>query len=54
MQRYYSNVYSHFGGSRKGVEWHNVREPSDLTDKGEPQPPSDAVVGDAQINSSIK
>ena len=43
MQRYYSNVYWHFTGSRKGVEWHNVRKPSDLTDKGEPQPPSDAV-----------
>ncbi|WP_415396243.1 abortive infection system antitoxin AbiGi family protein [Sulfurimonas sp. CS5] len=33
-QRYYSNIYWHFTGSPKGVDWSIARCPKDITDQG--------------------
>ena len=42
-QRYYSNIYWHFTGSPKGIDWHKVRRPADITKQGPTQEPSAAV-----------
>lgn len=34
MQRYYSNIYWHFTGSPKGIDWREVRCPSDISKQG--------------------
>ncbi len=34
MNNYYSNIYWHFTGSPKGVDWHNISKPSDITKDG--------------------
>ncbi|MDR3575389.1 MAG: abortive infection system antitoxin AbiGi family protein [Anaerolineaceae bacterium] len=33
-QRYYSNIYWHFTGSPKGINWREVRSPADITKQG--------------------
>jgi hypothetical protein len=33
-QRYYSNIYWHFTGSPKGIDWREVRRPADITKQG--------------------
>jgi len=33
-QRYYSNVYWHFTGSPKGIDWREVRRPADIEKQG--------------------
>ncbi|MEH0166714.1 abortive infection system antitoxin AbiGi family protein [Roseateles microcysteis] len=33
-QRYYSNIYWHFTGSPKGIDWREVRRPADIKDQG--------------------
>ncbi|MFG1491075.1 abortive infection system antitoxin AbiGi family protein [Oceanospirillum sp. HFRX-1_2] len=33
-QRYYSNIYWHFTGSPKGIDWSIARCPKDITDQG--------------------
>jgi hypothetical protein len=33
-QRYYSNIYWHFTGSPKGIDWRKVRCPADITKQG--------------------
>lgn len=33
-QRYYSNIYWHFSGSPKGIDWRNVRRPADIEKQG--------------------
>lgn len=33
-QRYYSNIYWHFTGSPKGVDWSKARCPKDITNQG--------------------
>ena len=33
-QRYYSNIYWHFTGSPKGIDWREVRRPGDITKQG--------------------
>lgn len=33
-QRYYSNIYWHFTGSPKGIDWRRVRRPADIADHG--------------------
>lgn len=33
-QRYYSNIYWHFTGSPKGIDWREVRRPADITAQG--------------------
>jgi hypothetical protein len=33
-QRYYSNIYWHFTGSPKGIDWRKVRRPADIEKQG--------------------
>ena len=33
-QRYYSNIYWHFTGSPKGIDWRKVRCPADISNQG--------------------
>jgi Putative abortive phage resistance protein AbiGi, antitoxin len=33
-QRYYSNVYWHFTGSLKGIDWSVARSPKDILEQG--------------------
>lgn len=33
-QRYYSNIYWHFTGSPKGIDWREVRRPADIAKQG--------------------
>jgi hypothetical protein len=33
-QRYYSNIYWHFTGSPKGIDWREVRRPADIEKQG--------------------
>jgi hypothetical protein len=33
-QRYYSNIYWHFTGSPKGIDWREVRRPADIENQG--------------------
>lgn len=33
-QRYYSNIYWHFTGSPKGIDWREVRRPADIKSQG--------------------
>lgn len=33
-QRYYSNIYWHFTGSPKGIDWREVRRPADIERQG--------------------
>jgi hypothetical protein len=33
-QRYYSNIFWHFTGSPKGIDWRKVRSPADITKQG--------------------
>lgn len=33
-QRYYSNIYWHFTGSPKGIDWRVVRRPADISKQG--------------------
>lgn len=33
-QRYYSNIYWHFTGSPKGIDWREVRQPADIAKQG--------------------
>lgn len=41
-QRYYSNVYWHFTGSPKNIDWREVRRPTDITKQGPISDPSAA------------
>jgi hypothetical protein len=43
MQRYYSNIYWHFTGSPKGIDWRKVRRPADIAAQGPILYPSDAT-----------
>lgn len=43
MQRYYSNIYWHFTGSPKGIDWREVRCPSDISKQGPTLSSADAV-----------
>lgn len=45
-QRYYSNIYWHFTGSPKGVDWSITRCPKDITDQG-------AVVDDSTAAETL-
>lgn len=42
-QRYYSNVFWHFTGSPKGVDWSRYRRPKDILLQGKPRPPEQAL-----------
>ena len=41
-QRYYSNIYWHFTGSPKGIDWRKVRCPADIVKQGPIQDPASA------------
>lgn len=41
-QRYYSNIYWHFTGSPKGIDWTRVRTPRDIPAQGPVLPATDA------------
>lgn len=45
-QRYYSNIYWHFTGSPKGVNWSIARCPKDITNQG-------AVLDDSEAASTL-
>lgn len=42
-QRYYSNIYWHFTGSPKGVDWGRCRKPRDILLQGKPRLPDEAL-----------
>jgi hypothetical protein len=42
-QRYYSNIYWHFTGSPRQVDWARCRKPKDILLQGKPRPPEDAL-----------
>jgi Putative abortive phage resistance protein AbiGi, antitoxin len=42
-QRYYSNIYWHFTGSPKDVDWGRCRKPKDILLQGKPRPPEEAL-----------
>ena len=42
-QRYYSNVYWHFTGSPRNVNWGQCRRPSDILQQGKPRPAKEAL-----------
>lgn len=42
-QRYYSNIYWHFTGSPKGIDWREVRCPADIAKQGPVLDPAAAV-----------
>jgi hypothetical protein len=46
-QRYYSNIYWHFTGSPKGVDWSIARCPKDITSQG-------AILSDAEAAETLK
>ena len=57
MQRYYSNTYWHFVGSPLGVDWHSVRQPSDILRGGVRPKEPDAcvkVVADILASRTLK
>lgn len=46
-QRYYSNIYWHFTGSPKGIDWRKVRCPADITTQG-------PILDPAAANDTLK
>lgn len=42
-QRYYSNIYWHFTGSPKEVDWGRCRKPKDILLQAKPRPPEEAL-----------
>jgi hypothetical protein len=46
-QRYYSNIYWHFTGSPKGIDWRNVRCPADIEKQG-------PILDDANATNTLK
>lgn len=42
-QRYYSNIYWHFTGSPKDVDWGRCRKPKDILSQGKPRPSEEAL-----------
>jgi hypothetical protein len=42
MQRYFSNIYWHFTGSPRDIDWHRVRKPDDISAQGAPKSSEDA------------
>jgi hypothetical protein len=42
-QRYYSNIYWHFTGSPKGIDWRKVRRPADIAKQGTIAAPAAAI-----------
>jgi len=42
-QRYYSNIYWHFTGSPRGVDWGVSKKPKDILLQGKPRPPEEAL-----------
>ena len=53
-QRYYSNIYWHFTGSPKGIDWRDVRSPADIKKQGSNLVPSDASIALNSILGSRK
>ena len=43
MQRYRSNIFWHFTGSPKGINWSEVKKPTDILDHGSPLDDHDAL-----------
>lgn len=46
-QRYYSNIYWHFTGSPKGIDWREVRRPADMVKQG-------PILDPATANETLK
>lgn len=46
-QRYYSNIYWHFTGSPKGIDWRKVRRPADIKNQG-------LIKGEDAANETLK
>lgn len=46
-QRYYSNIYWHFTGSPKGIDWREVRRPADMAKQG-------PILDPATANDTLK
>ena len=42
-QRYFSNIYWHFTGSPKNVDWSRCKCPKDILSQGKPQSPEVAL-----------
>lgn len=42
-QRYYSNIYWHFTGSPKGIDWGRCKKPKDILLQGKPQHSKEAL-----------
>jgi len=42
-QRYYSQIYWHFTGSPKGIDWSKVRKPADILKYGSVRDPAEAT-----------
>ncbi|MCX6338639.1 MAG: abortive infection system antitoxin AbiGi family protein [Candidatus Aureabacteria bacterium] len=42
-QRYYSNIYWHFTGSPRGIDWGACKKPKDILLQGKPRPPEEAL-----------
>lgn len=53
-QRYYSNIYWHFTGSPKGIDWRKVRCPADIAKQGPTLDPSTATATLKSILTSRK
>lgn len=53
-QRYYSNIYWHFTGSPRGVDWGRCNKPKDILLQGKPGSPEEALETLFTILSSEK
>jgi hypothetical protein len=51
VQRYYSNIYWHFTGSPKGIDWRNIRRPADIANQA---PSLDPATATATAKDTLK